>query len=77
MNYKVDTIALKKLMVDNGISTISELADKAELGRDTVSGVLKGKIRPSTNVMEKFIVALNINPCDAGSIFFMQDLHNT
>lgn len=77
MSYRVDTIALRKLMVDNGISTISELAEKAELSRDTASGVLKGKIRPSTNVMEKFIIALNINPCDAGNIFFVPDLRNT
>lgn len=77
MSYKVDTIALRKLMVDNGINTISELADKAELSRDTVSGVLRGKIRPSTNVMDKFIIALNIDTCDAGDIFFARDLRNT
>lgn len=77
MSYKVDTIALKKLMVENGIDTIAQLAEKAEVSRDTVSGVLKGKIRPSTNVMERFIIALNINPSDAGSIFFMPNLRDT
>lgn len=76
MGYKVDTIALKKLMVENEIDTISDLAEKTDLNRNTVSGVLKGEIRPSTNVMEKFIVALNINPSDAGSIFFVPDLRN-
>ena len=76
MSYTVDTIELKKLMAENGIDTFTELAEKADLSRDTVSGVLKGKIRPSTNVMDKLMIALNIKQCDAGKIFFVPNLRN-
>lgn len=76
MSYTVDTIALKKLMVENGFDTFTELAENADLSRDTVSGVMQGKIRPSTNVMDKLIMALHIKPCDAGKIFFVPNLRN-
>ena len=76
MTYTVDTIALKKMMAENGIDTITELANKADLSRDTVSGVLKGKIRPSTAVMDKLSMALNMKPCDAGRVFFVPNLRN-
>lgn len=76
MSYTVDTIALKKLMAENGIDTITKLAEKSDLSRETVSGVLKGKIRPSTAVMDKLSIALNMKPCDAGRIFFVPNLRN-
>lgn len=77
MTYKVDTVALKKLMIENGIDTIGELAEKAGLDRNTTSAVVNGKRRPSTAVMDKLIVALDMEPDVAGAIFFVPNLRNT
>lgn len=76
MSYSVNTVELKKLMIENGIETIGELAEKSGVGRDTISGVVNGKIRPSTAVMEKIMIALNMKPSDAGVIFFVPNLRN-
>ena len=77
MRYEVDTIALRKLMVEKNIKTIGELAEKSGIGRDTASGVLKGLIRPSTAVMEKIMTALDMTPPEAGNIFFVPVLRNS
>ena len=77
MSYSVDTVELKKRMIEQGFDTIGELAEKSGVGRDTVSGVVNGKIRPSTAVMEKIMIALNMKPKDAGVIFFSPNLRNT
>lgn len=76
MSYSVNTVELKKLMIEKGIETIGELAEKSGVGRDTVSGVVNGKIRPSTAVMEKIMIALDIEPTNAGVIFFVPNLRN-
>lgn len=76
MTYRVDTVALKKLMIENGIDTIGELAEKAGLDRNTTAAVVNGKRRPSTAVMDKLIVALNMEPDVAGAIFFVPNLRN-
>lgn len=76
MGYSVDTVELKKLMIDQGIDTIVELAEKAGISRDTASGVVNGKIRPSTAVMEKIMTALDMKPVEAGVIFFKPKLRN-
>lgn len=77
MSYSVDTVELKKLMVEKGFDTIGELAEKSGVGRDTVSGVVNGKIRPSTAVMEKLMTTLDMKPVDAGTIFFNPNLRDT
>ena len=76
MTYKVDTVALKKLMIENGIDTIGELAKRAGLNRNTTSAVVNGKCRPSTAVMDKLVAALNMESAVAGAIFFVPDLRN-
>ena len=76
MKFRVDVNALKKLMIDNNIETIQELEEKSGVSRNTLSKILKGEVRPSTSVMEKLIDALNIEPVNAGSIFFVPDLRN-
>lgn len=77
MSYKVDTIALKKLMVENGYDTIESLAEAANVNRNTVSDVVSGKKRPSTKVIERLMVALHIEERNAGKIFFVPNLRNT
>lgn len=77
MSYIVDTVALKKLLIDKKIDSISEFAEISGVGRDTLSGILKGTIRPSTAVMDKIIIALELEPAAAGLIFFKPSLRNT
>ena len=76
MSYIVDTVELRKLLIDKNIDSISAFAELSGVGRDTVSGVLKGEIRPSTAVMDKFIAALELEPAAAGRIFFKPNLRN-
>lgn len=76
IEYRVDTIALRKLMVENNINTFTEMAEKSGVVRDTVASVVKGDSRPSTAVIEKFMAALNIDPVNAGPIFFVPVLRD-
>lgn len=72
MSYMVDTIEFKKKMIEAGFDSFSALADTAGLSRDTVSAIANGKRRPSTNVMDKLIVAMNMTFAEAGTIFLSQ-----
>lgn len=75
MRYKTDTNAIKKIMIDKGINTISELSEKANIHRNTLGKILKGKIQPSSDVMYKLVECLNMTPDQAGMIFFGSGLH--
>lgn len=72
--FTTDTVALKKLMIDNNIKTTKELSDRSGVNRNTLAKVLDGKMQPSTEVMQKLIVCLNIEPSAAGTIFFVMNL---
>lgn len=74
-NFCVDVIKLKKLMIENGFNTITQLSNKAEIDRNTLSKVLNSKILPSSDVMYKLVKCLKISPEEAGQIFFKQYLH--
>ncbi len=76
MQYQVDTIALKKLMVEQGLERITDLSKASSVDRNTLSKVLNGNVKPSTTVIEKLMVALNISSDLAGKIFFNQNLRN-
>lgn len=76
-NYITDVIALKKLMVDKRLDKISDLADASGVDRNTVSRIVKGEIQPSSIVMDKIAMALDMEPRQAGEIFFATNLHNT
>lgn len=75
--FVTDVVAIKKLMVDNNIRNISDLAGKTGVNRNTLGQLLNGEIQPSTYVMDKLICALNIKQEEAGLIFFKDDLRNT
>lgn len=74
MSYSVDTVELKKAMAEKEINNIEEFSQKSGVGRDTLSGVVKGKIRPSTAVMDKIATTLELEPERAGRIFFVHSL---
>ena len=72
--YRTDTIALRKLMIDRGISTVTQLSTKTGINRNTLSGVLNGSIQPSALVMDRLVKVLAIQPEQAGLIFFNPNL---
>lgn len=71
-----DTAALKKLMIDNNIKTTKELSERSGVNRNTLAKVLDGKTQPSTDVMQKLILCLHIEPMAAGAIFFVMNLRH-
>lgn len=73
-DFNVDVAALKKIMVDMNIDTISELAKQSGVNRNTLSDVLSEKARPSSDVMYKLVACLKIPPARAGEIFFNNSL---
>lgn len=64
-------------MIDRGIRTMGDLSIKSGINRNTLSKVLNGKKQPSSEVMFKLVTTLDIEPADAGKIFFTHDLRNT
>lgn len=74
MKYRVDTVALKKIMVEKGFETIVSLEKASGVNRMTISGIINEEVRPSTKVIEKLMIALNISPELAGPVFFAPDL---
>lgn len=76
MSFEVDTVELRKAMIERNITTIGELAELSGVDRNTLGRVVNGKCRPSTLVMEKLVVALDMQPCKAGAIFFKPNLRN-
>lgn len=75
--YAVDTIELKKIMVEKGFDKIIDLSDASAVDRNTLSKILNGEIKPSTTAIEKLMTALEIPSEMAGSIFFKTNLRNT
>lgn len=79
MNAKTimtDTIALEKLMIEKGYRTNKSLADASGIDRTTLGKVLSGLIQPSTDVMYKLVVTLEMSKEQAGCIFFAHVLHD-
>ncbi len=74
MEYKTDVIALKKKMIDRNIPTIVSLSEATGINRNTLSGVMRGKVQPSAEVMRKLVAVLDIPPEEAGKIFFSPNL---
>lgn len=75
--YKVDTIELKKIMIEQNLEKIIDLSVASTVDRNTLSKVINGEAKPSTTVIEKLMSTLHISPERAGSIFFSQTLRNT
>ena len=63
-------------MVENGIDTILELSERTGVHRNTLGKVLDGTIQPSSEVMDKLVSGLEIEPERAGKIFFAINLRN-
>ena len=74
--FKTDHIELKKIMAEKEIKTIKELSEKSGINRNTLAQVFDGKKQPSSDVMERIVITLDINPEKAGAIFFKRNLRN-
>ena len=72
MTYKVDLKALKKSMIENGIKTQIELAQKSDISLKTINGIMNGKIIPSVSIMYKLASCLKMDAKTAGETFFAQ-----
>ena len=72
-----DTVAIKKIMAERGFKTISSLADKAGINRNTLGKVIDGKAQPSSDTMFRLVDTLGISAAKAGEIFFAVNLRNT
>ncbi len=70
----VDTKRLRKIMIDKNISSPSELSTAAGVSYKTIIGVLNGSTFPSSQVMMKIAVALELPAATAGEIFFAAKL---
>ena len=74
MTYQVDTIALRKAMLDKEFTTIEALSNASGVNRNTVGDILNGKIRPTSTVIEKISMTLELDGSAIGRIFFSQKL---
>lgn len=71
--YRVNTIELKKIMVEQNLDKIIDLSVESGVNRNTLSQILNGNVRPSTAVIEKLMSVLHIPPERVGKIFFSPD----
>ena len=72
--YEIDTIELKKLMIDNHLDSIDALSEKSGVNRNTVADTVNGRAYPSTMVMHKIAMTLHMDSHIAGKIFFKEKL---
>lgn len=72
--YEVDTIELKKLMIENHIDTIDEFSAKIGVNRNTLADVINGRSYPSSIVMQKIALEFRLTHDFAGKIFFKEKL---
>ena len=73
-NFIMDVNAFEKLLIDNGIKTNIELAERCGIDRNTAAKIRKGEEQPSSTVMYKLANGLGMTSEQAGSIFFKPNL---
>jgi transcriptional regulator with XRE-family HTH domain len=74
--YTTDYNALRKIMVDNDIRSVTALASTSGVDRNTLGLILNGKKQPSADVMDKLISALHMEPGVAGQVFFAHNFRS-
>ena len=61
-------------MIDHNVESVSELAEKTGINRNTMGDIINQKYRPSTQTMDKLIEFFGWSPQQAGEIFFASEL---
>ena len=70
MKYDIDTQKLRIAMIRNGIDNYENLAEKANLSRNTISRIVNSKGKPTLNVIYAICEVLKLSSSEAGEIFF-------
>lgn len=70
----VDTAKIRYYMDKAGCKNVADLERVSGVNRNTLSGVLNGKVLPSSDVMDRIITGINIPLNEAGGIFFAEKL---
>ena len=71
---KVDTAKIRYYMDKAGCRSIADFERISGVNRNTLAGVLNGKVLPSSDVMDRIITSINIPVDEAGGIFFAEKL---
>lgn len=72
--YAVDTIALKKMMIEKGFDSNTAFALALGYDRNIVGHVVSGKKRPSVGLMDRMVSVLGMDAKTAGAVFFAANL---
>ncbi len=71
---RVDTAKLRYYMDKAGCKSVADLEKASGVNRNTLAGVLNGKVLPSSDVMDRLIEGIDIPIDEAGGIFFAEKL---
>lgn len=74
--YYIDSIALKKIMVEKELDQISKLSQASNVSCNTIGEIVNGKKMPSCNVMYRIADALDMDSQTAGKVFLPLNLRN-
>lgn len=72
--YVVDTIELRKRMLEKGLDNIKKMSDACGLNRDTMSDIVNGRAKPGAVAMYAIATVLDLEPEALGRIFFKRDI---
>jgi len=77
LDRTTNVIELKKLMIEKGLEHIKDLSKAVGVTTNTLSRILNGHSHPSSNVINKLVVALDIPATKAWDIFFGTNSRST
>lgn len=72
--YTVDTVELRKRMLDKGLDNIRKMSEACHINRDTMSDIIKGRARPGATAMYSIAEVLDLEPEALGRIFFKRNV---
>ncbi|MDR3259131.1 MAG: helix-turn-helix transcriptional regulator [Fusobacteriaceae bacterium] len=68
--YRTDIKELKKVLIEKDLLTLQKLAEISKIHISVLSDVLNGKRQPTSIVIDKLVLTLDLSPEQAGRIFF-------
>lgn len=67
---QVDVIELKKRMLESNLEKICDLSEASQVSRPTITNILLERAVPSSAVICKLAITLNLSSDEIGRIFF-------